>query len=386
MKIKTIILLISIFLLTGCYDRKELNKLAILTATEINKIDDEFIINAQIVNPQSPDKTTNVESPFFIYTGKGKTIQEAYRQIKLSSSRYIYPDHLRILIINEKLAKEDISQILDFYLRDPAIRTEFNILIGKTENILSPITPLEQISASSIIDSLEVNKNYLGVTNQTSLNELAIMYLNPHTEIILPSIKLNNDTKESDEEENTKNTKVNTMYELSGLGVFKNNKLQGYLTNDESITYNLIKNNTENSIITYKCGKDEYLAIEIITNKCKITTKNKTINIKIDINTTINESSCHINLNNQKTIINLEKSLKIYLNNKIKKDINNIRNEYNSDIFGFLDTIYKHDYKTYIEIKNNWYNNYFKNIPINIDTNINIVSIGNIMEETNEKN
>ena len=179
MKIKMIILLISIFLLTGCYDRKELNKLAILTATEINKIDDEFIINAQIVNPQSPDKTTNVESPFFIYTGKGKTIQEAYRQIKLSSSRYIYPDHLRILIINEKLAKEDISQILDFYLRDPAIRTEFNILIGKNENILSPITPLEQISASSIIDSLEVNKNYLGVTNQTSLNELAIMYLNP---------------------------------------------------------------------------------------------------------------------------------------------------------------------------------------------------------------
>lgn len=386
MKIKTIILLISIFLLTGCYDRKELNKLAILTATEINKIDDEFIINTQIVNPQSPDKTTNVESPFFIYTGKGKTIQEAYRQIKLSSSRYIYPDHLRILIINEKLAKEDISQILDFYLRDPAIRTEFNILIGKTENILSPITPLEQISASSIIDSLEVNKNYLGVTNQTSLNELAIMYLNPHTEIILPSIKLNNDTKESDEEENTKNTKVNTMYELSGLGVFKNNKLQGYLTNDESITYNLIKNNTENSIITYNCGKDEYLAIEIITSKCKITTKNKTINIKIDINTTINESSCNINLNNQKTIIKLEESLKLYLNNKIKKDINNIRNDYNSDIFGFLDTIYKHDYKTYIEIKNNWYNNYFKNIPINIDTNINIVSIGNITEETNEKN
>ena len=121
MKIKKLILLISILLLTGCYDRKELNKIAIVTATEINKIDDEYIISAQIVNPQSPDKTTNIESPFFMYTGTGKSIQEAYRQIKLSSSRYLYPDHLRVLIINENLAKEDISQILDFYLRDPAI-------------------------------------------------------------------------------------------------------------------------------------------------------------------------------------------------------------------------------------------------------------------------
>jgi hypothetical protein len=36
---KKIILLIFIFLLTGCYDYKELNDIAILTATEINKID-----------------------------------------------------------------------------------------------------------------------------------------------------------------------------------------------------------------------------------------------------------------------------------------------------------------------------------------------------------
>ena len=56
---KKIFLLFLIFLLTGCYDQKELNTIAIMTATEINKIDDEFIINAQVVNPQSSDKTVN---------------------------------------------------------------------------------------------------------------------------------------------------------------------------------------------------------------------------------------------------------------------------------------------------------------------------------------
>ncbi len=386
MKTKTIILLISILLLTGCYDRKELNKIAILTATEINKIDDNYIIRAQIVNPQSPDKTTNVEAPFFIYTGTGKTIQEAYRQIKLSASRYLYPDHLRVLIINENLAQDDISTIFDFYLRDPAIRTEFNVLIGKDDNILSPITPLNQISASSIVDTLAVNKNYLGVTNLTTLNEMAIMYLNPHTEIIIPSIQLNNSQNENDKEENTQSTKVNSLYELSGLAIFKDNKLKGYLTNDESITYNLIKNNIGTSIITYECQKNEYLTLEIITSKTTITTKNKNISIKTNITATINESACNIDFNNSQNITSLENSLNTYLNNKIKKDLNHIRNEYNSDVFGFLDIIYKHDYKTYLEVKDNWYKGTFKDIPITIDTNINIISIGNILEETNEKN
>ena len=91
---KKIFLLLIIFLLTGCYDQKELNTIAIMTATEINKIDDEFIVNAQVVNPQSSDKTVNIQAPFIIYEGRGKTIHEAYRKIKLQSSRYLYPNHM----------------------------------------------------------------------------------------------------------------------------------------------------------------------------------------------------------------------------------------------------------------------------------------------------
>lgn len=386
MKIKKIILLFFIFILTGCYDNKELNDIAILTATEINKIDNNFIINAQVVNPQAPDKSSNIEAPFIIYTGTGKTIQEAYRQIKLSSSRYLYPEHLQIVIINENIAKEDITQILDFYLRDPSIRTEFNVLIGKNENILSTTTPIDQISSSSILKTLETNNRFLGVSNLTTLNELTIMSLNPNTEIILPSIKIDSINDESDTTENTDSTKVNSMYKLSGLAIFKDNKLLDYLTDKESLSYNIIKNHISSSIITYECEKDKYLSAEIISSKSKITTKNKKINIDINIKATINESACNLKLNNNNNLKLLESNLSTYLENNISKDINNIRNKYNSDVFGFLDEIYKHDYKTYLKVKDNWYNDTYKTIPINVNTNINIISKGNIMEGNNEKN
>ena len=386
MKIKNILLLLTIFLLTSCYDVKELNNIAILTATEINKIDDNYIINAEVVNPQAPDKQANVEAPFIIYTGSGKTINEAYRKIKLKSSRYLYPEHLEIVIINENIAKEDISQILDFYLRDPSIRTEFNILIGKDSDILSVTTPIEEVSSSSISETIKTNTKYQGVSNLTTLNELAIMSLNPHTEVILPSIKLTNITKESDTTENTNNTKVDTMYELSGLAIFKDNKLLGYLDNNQSISYNIIKNHLGSSILTYECEKNKYLSAEIIDSKSNISIKNNTINIDIKINTTINESNCNLILNNNKNIESLEKDLSIYLKNNIERDINYIRETYNSDVFGFLDEIYKHDYKEYLKVKDNWYNDIYKNYPININTNIKIVSKGNIMEGYNEKN
>ena len=378
---KKILLFFIILLLTGCYDHQELNNIAIITAVEINKIDNNYIINAQIVNPQSPDKTTNTQVPFIIYSGKGKTLQEAYRQINLQSSRYLYSDHIQIMIINESIAKEDISQILDFFLRNPTIRTEFKVLIGKNENILSVITPIDKISSSSILETLKANNQYLGISNLITFNDMTNTILNPNTELILPSIKLENESQKTDNLENTEETKVSSKYILDNLAIFKDNKLLNYLTKDQSITYNIIKNNTKNNIITYECNKNKYTSIELISSKSKIIPKNNTISINIELTGTINETDCNIIINNK-----LEKNIETYLNNKIITDINDIRNKYNSDIFGFLDEIYKHDYNTYKKISKTWYKDSFKNITININTKVKIISTGNITEVNNEKN
>lgn len=386
MKSKIIILIFIIFMLSGCYDSKELNNISILTATEISKDGNNFVVNAQVVNPQSPDKTMIKQAPFIIYQGVGKSILEAYRNIKLESSRYLYPDHLQIMIINEKLAKEDISQILDFYLRDPSIRTEFNVLIGHDDNILSVITPIDELSSSSILGTIKTNNKFLGVASLITFDELAIMNLNPNKEIILPSIKLVNNKKDKDKLDNVDETNIKTKYKIGGLAVFKDNKLLDYLSDNESITYNLIKNNVENSVITYECNKNKYMSLEIINSKSNIKIDEGKIIINIKMDTTINESRCNVKLNNSKEIKKLTRDIELYIKDNINEDINSIRNNYNSDVFGFLDEIYKHNYKMYKDVKDNWYNGIYKNIPIDIDVKMDIVGKGNIMEGNDEKN
>lgn len=383
--IKKLFLLLILLSLTGCYDQKELNTIAIMTATEINKIKDEYIVNAQVVNPQSSDKTVNVQAPFVIYEGRGKTIHEAYRQIKLQSSRYLYPNHMEILIINENLAKEDISQIMDFFLRIPDVRTEFNVLIGKNENILNITTPIDDISATSIIDTMETNNKYLGITNFVTFNDFANMDLNKNLEVILPSIEAINYTKESETISNTEATKNNSLYKLGNLAIFKDNQLQGYLTEDESTAYNIIKNKAQSILINYECEKNKYMTIEATDIKSNINTKNQEINIKTEMTGNINETMCNIKLDNEENIKKIEKEVKKYIEDKIITSINNIRKTYNSDIFGFLDTIYKQDYNTYQKINKNWYTQEYQNIKINVNTTIDIIGKGNVLEGNNEK-
>lgn len=405
-KIKLIISIFIIFTLTGCYDYREINDLAIVGATEINKIDDNYQVTVQAINPQAPDKTTNPQAPFVIYTGTGKTIQEAYRSITLTSSRFLYSNHLQLLIINEKVAKEDISSIIDYYIRNPGIRTEFYILIGKDDNILSITTPIDEIPSASIKESIENNYKYYGVTSRVTFSEFVDMNLNPNLEIVLPSIELTKDipTKDKDEQKdeksneendessqdktsnkNTESTEEKSKYLLSGYAIFKDSHLIGYLNNEESIHYNILNNNIKNTIITYECDKNKYLAIEVIDSNSSIKIKNNKVEITINLEGNINEAHCNIDIKKSENISKISKEIEKKLNKEITDNILNIRTTYKSDIFKFKDIIYKHDYNYYQKIKNN-YDEAYQDLNISVKTNVNLIEKGNILEVIHEKN
>ena len=435
-KINKLFLLSIIILttLTGCYDYREINTLAIVSATEINKIGDEYQVSVQAINPQAPDKTTNSQAPFIIYTGTGKTIQEAYRSITLSASRFMYSNHLDLLIINEKIAKENISDLIDYYIRNPGIRNEFYVLISKDDNILSITTPIDEISSASIKESIENNYKYYGVSSRTTFSEFVNMNLNPNQEIVLPTIELvkdthtedknineskdnnedvnankdkdnndNNDKNKSNNSEdknnksnqeenesdgtsnkNTEKTEVKDKYLLGGYAIFKNNKLVGYLNNKESINYNILTNNIKNTIITYECSENKYLAVEITDSNSSIKTKNNKVSININLKGNINESHCNIDITKNKNIKKISHEIEEKLNKEITNDILNVRDNYHTDIYKFKDIIYKHDYSYYQKIKNN-YDEAYQNLDISVKTNIQLVEKGNILEVINEK-
>ena len=82
---KKILLLIPLFFLTtGCWNYRELNKLAIATAIAVDKADNGYEVSILLANGKNAQTSPKEgQSQNVVYSGKGPTISRALRQIEL---------------------------------------------------------------------------------------------------------------------------------------------------------------------------------------------------------------------------------------------------------------------------------------------------------------
>lgn len=381
---KILITLSFIFICCGCYNYKELNDLAITSAIGIDKSDNGYKVTAQVVNTQKEgtDNNSSSDPKIIIYEHTSKTVQEAVRYMVLESPKRLYPNHMQVIIISEDVAKDGILKSLDLFFRDSELQKKFYVLISKdvsANQILKTLTPADSIVSSNIKKSLESDSSYLGITELVTYDELINTYLNPNKEISLPSVTLKGKMKGSDKIDNIEQSDSSTKVVLSQIAIFKDDKMIGYLDDKQSIALSFIKGKINNTIIKYKCNGG-YVVVETTNSKSSINVDNKgNFRIKISGDAAINEVSCDINLENDNSISKINKQV----NKEIKKNVNNtikyVKNNYNSDIFNFLDILYKNQYSLYKKISNDWYKDKFKDSKIDIDVDIKVIEKGNTL-------
>ena len=380
---KIIIMLIPILLLTGCYDYRELSDLAIITAISIDKVDDNLEIAIQVVNPKKEQDTTSTNEPDFVtYTSKAKTVQEALRKVVNDSPAKLYGSHMELLIISEEVAKNHLNEILDFFSRDPEPRSEINIFIAKNSNPkdeLSIITPLINLPSSKILSSLESNVQYLGTSQDISLNYVIDCYLNPYKELTLPTLEIKGDVNKGEEKDNTSSGQSDTSIVLSDIGIFKDNKFITYLDDKESQGVNFILNNINSTIIKYNCGNNEYLVSEILKSNTSLEAdlEKNTVKINLEGHATISELTCDIDIKDIDIVKQVKENIDNTIETIIKDTFYNIKNTYNTDIFNFRDLYYKTDCNYF---KNNyqdkWYTDIFPNLEIEVSANYKLYEKG----------
>ena len=98
---KIIIILIIILSFTGCYNYKELNKIAIVSSIAIDKKDDKYLVSAQVMNAKQDKESES--SQVVVYEAKGETINGALRNMTMKAPRTIYGGHLSKLVISEEI-------------------------------------------------------------------------------------------------------------------------------------------------------------------------------------------------------------------------------------------------------------------------------------------
>lgn len=383
---KIIILLIPIFFLTGCYDYRELSDLAIITAVSIDKVDDNLEVTIQVVNPKKEQDTTSTNEPDFVtYTSYAKTVQEALRKVVNDSPAKLYASHMELLVISEEVAKNYLNEILDFFSRDLEPRSEINIFIAKNANPkdeLSVITPLINLPSTKILSSLESNVEYLGTSQDITLNYVVDNYLNPYKELTLPILELKGDVNEGEKKDNTSNVETEASLVLSNIGIFKDNKFITYLSEKESQGINFILNNINSTIIKYECESNKYLVSEILKSNTslKANLEKNIVEINLEGDATISEITCNVDIKNVNTVKNIKENIDSTIENIVEETFYNIRDKYNTDVFNFRDLYYKTDFKYFKEnYKDNWYNETFPKLEIEVNANYKLYEKGSTL-------
>lgn len=388
-KLKYLILLVIPLLLSGCYNYQELNDLAITTALSIdyNNETENYEVIVQVINPvKEQDAKSSNETSFINYRSEGKSLREAIRTVILDSPKKLYGAQLQVVILSENVLYDKLPDIIDFFIREPELRPEFKIVIAQNNKSLESVavqTLLDDLSSSNILDSLEVQSEKIGITTLVSLNELSNMYLNPYLEIVLPSLIVEGSIEQGISKENLSTTDDETTIEISTTGVFKDNKFLGYLTEDESKTLNLIRGDIQNTIINMDIeGGMIVFEPNNIETKVEAKVKENIVKITIGGQAKVKEITGIADLTSTEEVKKIQDDFNKLTEEMVITTFESIREKYNTDVFKFRDLYYKTDHKYFKENCNNWYEDIFPNLKLEVKSEIELYEKGNTLGGT----
>lgn len=353
--ISFITLIFIILLLSGCYNYKEINDYAIVSGVSIDldsKDESKYKVGVQIMNAKKEEESDN--SLITFYESSGKTIYEALETIMLDSPKQLYLGHNEIIVIGENLLrKKDPLEYLDYFMRDAKAEKKSIVMVAKEKNaydVLKIITPLETISSKNLMSTLGVSDNYSGILTIVKIDEFISDIANPLVEPIIPAISVTGSVESGEKMDNIKQSDPDAKLSFDTLAYFKNNKLAGYLTDDESVGYNFLAKTPKETYVNVKCDNENYATIRVtnsnIKEKLNYDNKIPTVSINANIEADILEYNCKADfLSDSNKINTIEKKSKNKIKKLMQKTIDKLYKEEKSDALKYVKKFNAKKYK-----------------------------------------
>ncbi|MCQ6559506.1 Ger(x)C family spore germination protein [Paenibacillus mendelii] len=374
-------------LLSGCWNRRELNTLGIQLGTAIDKKDGQYQVAVQVVDPAevaSKSKGGSKRVPVTMYHATAPTIFEAYRKLTTTSPRKIYASHIRVLVLGESLARDGIAKVLDLLWRDTELRTDFYIMVAngtEAKNVLKILTPLEDIPATKLYKSLDTSSKAWAVTNPFTMDQLIEQLVSEGRNPVLTGIRIIGDQEKGEKQSNVESIDPATQLKFSKLAVFREDRLIGWLNEEESKGYNYIMGNVKSTVGHVSCPDGGYLDLEGIyfDTEVKGNVKNgePVIEVKMKTLGNIADVECDINVEDVKTIEWLEDEEEKKLTMLMRKSVEVVQKKFKVDAFGFGEAIYRSNPKAWKKLKPDWEER-FSRLKVNISVDARIQGTGTV--------
>lgn len=391
MKHKLAVIILCLLMLTGCWSRRELNELLIVLGVGVDWEDGEYLISFQVVNPSeiSAQRKGGERPPSTLFQGRGKTIFEAARSLTAEAPRKVYMGHLQLYVISETLARRGLKDFIDNSFRDNELRMDFNIVVArgtKAENILKLYTPLEKLSSHSMQQSLQTSQKNWAPTVAITLDEVLNKLSEPGFELALTGIKIIGEPQMGESKENVESFLPPSRFRYTGIAAFKEDKLIGWLDQQQSKGYTDITDNLDSTSIDVACGAHKYIGIEVTSSDTKLKTKIQNslpeIDVQVRAEANIVDRPCNdVDLTDPATIKHLQEEAEKIVQSNIEATVDRAK-QIKSDIVGFGSQLGKDHPGYWEQVKDDWNDETFPKAKVRYDIQVLIRQTGTIGNST----
>ncbi|WP_082235383.1 Ger(x)C family spore germination protein [Halobacillus massiliensis] len=390
-----LLLIICCVLLSGCWDSRELDDLGIAVALGIDKTEEgKYALYTQIINPSeiATDSPTT-RPPVSMYKTEGETLFEALRKMTQTSPRQIYLSQLRLVVLGSSLAEEGIYPALDLLYRDHNARTSFFITVAKDSNveeILSVITAYEKIPANKIMDTIKNAEDSWAATHGVYVDDIISELKSKGKNPVMTGVMMIGDEQIGNNISNVENVNPPARLLVDDLGIFKGDRLIGWLNEDESKGFNDIEGNVKSTVVNLACEKEDdgLIGIEVLRTNASINSKIKNnkpeIKVSLEAEANVGEVQCDIDLRKPETIQKIDDKLEEKFKERMEHAVQSAQEKYNSDIFGFGSVIQQQHPKYWKKAEKNW-DSEFKEVDVTFDVHANIRRKGTITQPVQKK-
>lgn len=367
-----ILVLLFIFPFAGCWNYRGLSDMTIVAGIAIDKNpeNNNYMLTFEIIDLSGATSSEgSIQSK--LVESEGKTYFDAARNAKKRMLNKLYFGNTQVIVVSNEIAKKDgLNTIVDWFLRDSECRETISVVISQQKTAKEILTTSE---GNSPIVSYDIEK-ILDADNDVTSSAIVVQTYNAFDTLKREGISLTLPMFHcviNDEEKTS---------ELNGSAIFKNDKMIGSLSPTESKYFLFVNDMVKGGIlpISYKENEPEDISLEISENK---TIKKYSYNdgkLKMNVKTNTNVFIAEFNEVNHDL---LKKDEITYITNraqdKLKKDIidviKKVQSQYDSDIFGFGNTLYKENPKLWSQLKNDW-DEIFKTLEVDVECKINIIN------------
>lgn len=344
----------SLLCLTGCWDRVEVNDIAIVTGTAIDKKDDEIELTIQIYTPKaaggSGEQSGGAGSENITITTSqtGANLADALSKLQGKLPREVFWGQCKIFIFSEELAKEGIQEQMDFLLRHPEPRGRAFVYIsdGEAKEILEVVPRIEPYSSEVL---REISNKLIGM--QVTIQDVDEMLTDITGAVAIPYVKIKS-------EKPFKGKEINYP-EIDGTAIFHRDKMVGTITESETRGILWLRDEIKGYTVSVELeGEKGLISLNPVSAKVSLKPKIEKdrwiMTVDVITESSIVQNETKINFTDPKQLEKLEKNFGKAIETRIREVLARLQYDYHADIVGFSKEFYRKYPKDWKRMESHW--------------------------------